>query len=62
VVILAAMRCSVTGHAQLMKEVEYVAWVASINTQTPQQVSLGSFASVNRPKRAASNSANTSPN
>ncbi len=39
-ITLAAMRWGITGHAQLVKKVQHVARVVSINTETSQQISL----------------------
>jgi hypothetical protein len=54
VVTLAAMRCSVAGYAQLVKEVQHVAREVSIKTETPQQISLR-FARIREQTRAGGN-------
>jgi hypothetical protein len=53
VVSLAAMGCSVTGDPQLMEQ-QHITRVVSINTETPQQVSLR-FVRVGEQTRACGN-------
>jgi len=40
VITFAAMCCGVAVYAQLMKKVQYIARVISIDPETPQQVGL----------------------